>query len=279
MSLEGAKSATDAAGDLFLSGSYIELGISPYGNFGTTQGQTPAGYAQAGSQGVGLTYNAAGFGVNGTIPTIDFFTPGQPHEAFAAGYTQGSSSSGYNYKDGGVEGITATPLTNTSSGSTLSAEWIGVLNSKLQVTIDYSFTTAASYFTTTVTLKNVSGAAMSDAVYDRSVDPDNTVYAGGSYSTYNTIVAQEPGSGASEVTATSATGDAYYTATGSAATLFYYSTNVNTRVADGYSIGGALNPFNTAFTTGAGAAGRRCPTRSRCSQAPRMRWRAPVGLR
>jgi hypothetical protein len=41
--LQLAKSATDAAGDLFLSGSYTELGISPWGNFGTTQGQTPTG--------------------------------------------------------------------------------------------------------------------------------------------------------------------------------------------------------------------------------------------
>jgi hypothetical protein len=79
--LQHAKSATDAAGDLFLSGSYIELGVSPWGNFGTTQGQTPAGYAQAGSRGVGLTYNQAGFGVNGDIPTIDYFTPGTPYES------------------------------------------------------------------------------------------------------------------------------------------------------------------------------------------------------
>ena len=78
--LQHAKSATDAAGDLFLSGSYIELGVSPWGNFGTTQGQTPVGYAQAGSRGVGLTYNQAGFGVNADIPTIDYFTPGTPYE-------------------------------------------------------------------------------------------------------------------------------------------------------------------------------------------------------
>jgi hypothetical protein len=131
-----AKSVTDAAGDLFLSGSYIELGVSSWGNFGTTQGQTPDGYAQAGSQGVGLTYNQAGFGVNEDIPTIDYFTPGTPYESFAAGYTIGALSSfGSNYKDGSVQGITTTSLTDESSGLKLSAEWIGVLNSKLRVTI------------------------------------------------------------------------------------------------------------------------------------------------
>ena len=122
--LPAAKSTTDAAGDVFLSGSYIELGVSSYGNFGTTQGQTPAGYTQVGAAGVGLTFNAAGFGVDSTIPTIDFFTPGTPWEAFAAGYTSGGvTHSGYNYKDGKVQGVTSTTLTNTSSGSTLSAEW------------------------------------------------------------------------------------------------------------------------------------------------------------
>ncbi len=255
--LQHAKSATDAAGDLFLSGSYVELGISPWGNFGTTQGQTPVGYAQAGSQGVGLTYNQAGFGVNADIPTIDYFTPGTPYESFAAGYTIGGTNSfGSNYKDGSVQGITTTSLTNGSSGSKLSAEWIGVLNSKLQVTIDYSFNQADLYFTTKVTLTNLSGTAMGDVRYDREVDPDNTEFTDGSsgFSTINTIVAQQPGSGASEVTAVSASSGAYHTATGSTATLMYYSTDPKSRVADGLSFSGTLNPFTAAFTTGAGAA-------------------------
>ncbi len=254
--LEASKSQFDAAGDLFLSGSYIELGISSAGNFGTTQGETPSGYAQAGSQGVGLTYNEAGFGVNSAIPTIDFFTPGTPYEAFAIGYTSGGvSKSGYNYADGDVKQITETSLTNTSSGSSLSAEWVGVLNGTLQVTLDYSFNATDLYFTTKVTLTNISGSALSDVSYDRQVDPDNTEYAGGSYATYNTIVDQQPGSGASEVTAVSASGDPYYEATGSTASLLYYSANPDTKVSDGINFGGTLNPFNTQFTTGAGAAG------------------------
>jgi hypothetical protein len=256
--VQHAKSATDAAGDLFLSGSYIELGISPWGNFGTTQGQTPDGYAQAGSAGVGLTYNQAGFGVNPDIPTIDYFTPGSPYESFAAGYTiAGTNSFGSNYKDGDVQGIATTSLTNRSSGAKLSAEWIGVLDSKLKVTIDYSFNEADLYFTTKVTLTNLSGTAMDDVRYDRQVDPDNTEWVDGSsgFSTYNTIVAQQPGSGASEVTAVSAPTGAYHTATGSTATLMYYSTDPKSRVADGLSFEGTLNPFTAAFTTGAGAAG------------------------
>ena len=96
-SLQPAQSATDTAGDLFLSGSYTELGISSAGNFGTT-GTTPAGYAQPDSNGVGLVYNQAGFGVNPNIPSIDFFTPGTPYEAFMAGYSSGGTNhSGTNY--------------------------------------------------------------------------------------------------------------------------------------------------------------------------------------
>ena len=44
--LQPPKSAFDAAGDLFLSGSYFEIGISYAGNFGANKDQTPAGYAQ-----------------------------------------------------------------------------------------------------------------------------------------------------------------------------------------------------------------------------------------
>jgi hypothetical protein len=256
--LQPAKSATDAAGDLFLSGTYIELGISAWGNFGTTQGQTPEGYAQAGSQGVGLTFNQAGFDVNGAIPTIDFFTPGTPYESFAAGYTIGGTNSfGSNYKDGSVQGITTTSLTNTSSGSGLSAVWVGVLNSNLQVTINYSFNATDLYFTTNVTLTNLSGSAMSDARYDREVDPDNTEFVSGSggFSTINTIIAQEPGSGASEVTAVSATGDTYYLDTGSTATLLLYSTDPHSRVAEGLSFSGTLNPFTPLFTSASGVNG------------------------
>ncbi len=145
----------------------------------------------------------------------------------------------------------------SSSGSKLSAEWIGVLNSKLRVAIDYSFNQADLYFTTKVTLTNVSGTGMDDVRYDREVDPDNTEFVdgGSGYSTYNTIVAQQPGSGASEVTAVSAPTGAYHTATGSTATLMYYSTDPKSRVADGLGFSGTLNPFTEAFTTGAGAAG------------------------
>jgi ELWxxDGT repeat protein len=254
--LQPAKSATDTAGDLFLSGTYFEIGISSYGNFGTTQGQTPSGFAQAGAAGVGLTYNQAGFGVDVNIPTIDFFTPGAPYESFAVGYSLGGTNqSGSNYKDGAVNGVAATSLTDTSAGSQLSAEWVGILHGNLQVTIDYSFGATSLYFTTKVTLTNISGTAMDDVRYDREVDPDNTVFANGDFSTINTIVAQQPGSGASEVTAASATGDPYYTATGSTATLFYYSTDPKSLVSDGLGFGGPLDPFNTSFTTGAGAAG------------------------
>ena len=113
------------------------------------------------------------------------------------------------------------------------------------------------YFTTKVTLTNLSGTAMNDVRYDREVDPDNTVYVDGAdgFSTVNTIVKQQPGSGASEVTAVSASTGAYHTATGSTATLMYYSTDPKSRVADGLGFSRTLNPFTPDFTTGAGAAG------------------------
>ncbi len=93
-----------------------------------------------------------------SIPTIDYFTPGTPYKSFAAGYTIGGTNSfGSNYKDGSVQGITATSLTNLSSGLKLAAEWVGVLNSKLEVTIDYCFNQSDLYFTTKVALTTCPG--------------------------------------------------------------------------------------------------------------------------
>ena len=252
MALQPPKSATDAAGDVFLSGSYLEIGISYAGNFGTNKNQTPPGYAQPDANGVGLVDNKAGFGVDPNIPSIDFFTPGSPFEAFAVGYTIGGvNHSGYNYANGSHVDVTPVSLTNTSSGSTLSAEWIGVLDGKVRITIDYSFGATDIFYKSTVTLTNISGAALDDVRYVREVDPDNTEDVDGitGFSTVNTIVAQQPTDGASEVTATSAPSGNYHTATGSTASLVYYSTDASSRVAKGLS-SGSVNAFDSAFWTG-----------------------------
>ena len=137
-----------------------------------------AGRIRSGGQpGVGLTYNKAGFGVNARHPDHPLLYAWTPYESFAAGYTIGGTNSfGNNYKDGSVQGITTTSLTNLSSGLKLSAEWIGVLNSKLEVKIDYSFNQSDFYFSDQGGPDNMSGTAMRTL---REFDPDNTEFADG----------------------------------------------------------------------------------------------------
>ena len=60
------------AGELFLGGDYIELGISNVGSFGTT-GSTPTDfYGTTGSSALGLSNDADGFDYGDDL-RIDFF--------------------------------------------------------------------------------------------------------------------------------------------------------------------------------------------------------------
>ena len=257
-------SVKDAAGNIFLLGNYFELGISPDGNFGTS-GAPPTGYyTGVGETQVGMVYNPTGFSAAHNVTNVDFFLPGNPLELFSVGYTHGGTTSvGTNYYigsnkatpggTGSLHEITDISLTNTSTGNTLSATYVGLFNTNLQVTITYSFNVNDLYYSANVTLKNIGNTPMNDARYLRLVNPVNTTDYTGNYSTVNTIQSQQPGSGASLVLAQNPTPDAWQTATGGSPAIFgYYSTDPNTRVSilsglPSTTNNSALNPFNSGF--------------------------------
>ncbi len=265
----------DSAGNVFLLGNFFELGISPDGNFGTSDAPPTGYYVGKGESLVGMVYNPAGLTAANTATNLDFFLPGTPLELFSAGYTTpaGVNLYGTNYYIGTS---TATPisstavgslhqisdfsLTNTSTSNTLSATYIGIYNGNLQVTITYSFGVNDLYYSADVTLKNISATSMNDARYLRMVNPDNTSDYTNNKTTVNTIIFQQPGSGASLVLAQNSTPDAYQTATGHSAIFGYYSTDPNTRVSI-LSIGNvpstttnaAFNPFTSSYYTTAPA--------------------------
>ena len=265
-------SVKDAAGNIFLLGNYFELGISPDGNFGTSD-VPPAGYyTGVGETQVGMVYNPTGFSAAHNATNVDFFLPGTPLELFSVGYTHGGSTYvGTNYYigsnkatpagTGSLHQITNVSSTNTSTGNTLSATYVGLFNSDLQVTITYSFNVNDLYYSANVTLKNLGNTPMNDARYLRMVNPDNTTDYTGNYSTVNTIQSQQTGSGASLVLAQNPTPDAWQTATGGLPAIFgYYSTDPNTRVSilsglPSTTNNAALNPFNSGFYATAPAVG------------------------
>lgn len=249
--LTAPSSVKDAAGNVFLLGNYFELGISPDGNFGTST-SPPAGYYKGvGETKVGMVYNPFGFGTGHDNVNVDFFLPGNPFEIFTVGYIQGSTAYGTNYNLGSLHQITNVSLTDTSSGNTLSATYVGIYNAKLQVTITYSFGINDLFYSANVTLKNVSASTMTDARYMRMVNADNTTDYTSNYNTVNTIQYQQPASGSSLVLASNPTNDAYQVATGFPAIFGYYSTDPNTRVANGFNTSTTpVDPFSaSAYAT------------------------------
>ena len=236
-----ARSAS-SEGNLFLGGSYIELGISRVGNFGTSSSK-PAGFFGTSDSRVGMSVDYDGFNCGKNFP-IDFFLPGSPEERFAVGakFTGDSTAMTMGVSDlAGVSAsnivgdlaamISRTAITNLSTGTTLRAKIVTNFvraggTPLMEVTQDISFEEDAMYFSNLVTIKNASATEFSSTRFMRSFDPDNTVFQGGSYSTENTVVAQYATQSYSAVRAqTNNDSDRIYVEFGSRAPIVFYSSD------------------------------------------------------
>ena len=213
-----------SAGDLFLGGNFIEIGLSQKGSFGTSSNKPAGFFATAGSNRLGLSNDVDGFG-NGVDSRIDFFMPGTPEERWSVGYND-TQSGGFSALtgDGGTAGaLTGVSLSDGSTGDTLSGTFVATVGGVLQTVQVHTFKVNDSFFQTVVTLTNVSDATLTNVEYMRSFDPDNTVYQGGDFVTTNTVRGQFTTDGVAAVTATSAAGDNYENLTGQQATILYLS--------------------------------------------------------
>ena len=86
----GARSATSSAGDVFLGGNYIEVGISKSGSFGTSMAAPESFKSHALSsydKKLGLIADADGWDVGNNPTSGDFFLPGSPYEGYEIKYT------------------------------------------------------------------------------------------------------------------------------------------------------------------------------------------------
>jgi hypothetical protein len=262
-------------GNLFLGGSYIELGISPLGNFGTTTSKPAGFFATPSSSAVGMSVDYDGFNCGKSFP-IDFFLPGSPEERFAAGFRFEADSPANHIGVSALEGIegsalfdrneanveAATEITDLSAGTLLRALVVTTFSSTtgdplLEVTQDISFEEDAMYFSNVVTLKNVSTSEMTSSRYMRSFDPDNTQYQGGSYETENTIVAQHHTDSftavRAQVTETNFPTDKLFLEFGTRAPIVFYSAAADTRAgAFGFSNSNPYHPsaYESAAATG-----------------------------
>ena len=158
---------------IVLAGNFLRVGVHDSG------GLIDNGFH------VGIDQSAGG---NGSFPGYDFLKPGDPFEFYSVGYNAGSGNvakvAGYEFESGNPFSATTT---DTSSGSTLSALTTGSFG-PLSISQTLSFGINSSTITFSVTLTNTSGSALTNVVYARGLDPDQDVYAGGSYDTTNAVV-------------------------------------------------------------------------------------------
>lgn len=200
---------------VFLKGRYVEIGIAPNGGYGSTI-TAPAGYhpnnpstgyaslydpmttlssASGGLLGFVADYGRDGW-TTGAPPFFgDMYMPGFPQEGWAI-QVAGVESDAYipSYITTGATGYTGTlagtnsSYTNTGTGVSKGL-WQGGA-SGLAIRQTTTLDTTKLYFTVNVILTNTTTATLNNIYYLRTLDPDNDIANGGSFTTVNKIAYQ-----------------------------------------------------------------------------------------
>lgn len=184
--------ATETAdnGDAFLQGSFIELGISANGTLGTSSAM-PESF-EAGNHtpynGLSFFFNLDGVG-DDSPQSGDAFLPGVPVETFSIGFTDDTGSFlSSNHNAGDFTGIPLSFDEITSGAEGTSVVSTGGIAGRLGLTQSITLNGEDSYYTTSVTLTNLTDSAMSDVRYMRNNDPDQDLDFGGAVVTLNDVL-------------------------------------------------------------------------------------------
>jgi hypothetical protein len=199
------------AADVILTGDYLKTGWNDSG------GNIDSGFI------VGINFDATG---TATYGVGDFIKPGSPFEYYSIG-ANGSYVSGGYVLGNPIGGVTS----NTSSGGILSAMTTGTWNGlSIVQNLSYPITgLGAGQIAFSVALTNTTTDTMSNVAYGRGLDPDQDVFFGGAYDTFNTIASNNL---------------VYGTGTLSGWTIGIENTSSIPSVADIYSgWGGAVDPI------------------------------------
>lgn len=238
----GGKDGTE----LFLGGKYIELGISNWGDFGT-EGNKPANFRGTDKRAnLGMSADHDGFGTGKDLP-VDYYLPGTPEERFAVGYKAGGST--YSKSNAAVMNTKEMPTTVVNTSKTdkghLSATTISTWADTMEIKQVISFDENQKFYRNDVTITNLTDKNWDGARYMRTMDPDNTVDQGGSYTTSNTVTHTIENGGAAVVEAkTIDDNDPLYKAFNSRAPIFFYSSDLRAKASVfGFS---NKNPYDPA---------------------------------
>lgn len=192
------RSVTDDAGNLFLGGDFIELGITPTGVFGTQTEALPDGFTERVLETedkdtkIGMATDYDGFCANpedNVNQVIDFFMPGGEEERWSVAFTVDGVPAYFSHNvsqdddepNASSEVLGALHnLTDESDGDLLKAVHTSVIGVEgegfvpiLSLTLTHQFERTQRFFTTNVEIENLSGQDLADVRFMRSFDPDN----------------------------------------------------------------------------------------------------------
>ena len=181
----------DPAGNTFLKGNFMELGISPNGWLGSTS-IAPSGYHPRVSSLSMVVDNAKdGWATGSPAQSGDYFLPGTHFEGFKVevdGTTVYQNLAGYSV------GITGSNLASTETSTLLKGVWQGSVSGifSLKQTIQYA--PDKTYFKTIVEITNNTSIGRTFH-YSRVCDPDQEYNNTSIFETNNSIVYQTSADG------------------------------------------------------------------------------------
>lgn len=183
--------------DIFLQGTFIEIGASDAGSFGTVSPAPPGFHPRMGDGTLGFVADweldgwDASSGPGIPFYSGDYFLPGGPWEGFLVEFTYNSVE--YTAVNSGAYfwyGIIPTLFSETSSGSTKSTLWQGTFSAggqSLDVEQNTYFSVGDARFFMEITLTNTGSETLYDVEYARSVDPDQEQNLTGDFTTKNWV--------------------------------------------------------------------------------------------
>jgi VCBS repeat-containing protein len=179
----GLSDSDTVGGDVFLQGNFMEIGVSASGSLGTASA-APANYHPQGRANISYVVDTDGWGTGAAPRAGDFTLPGSPVDTIVLAFN------GVSYAQDERSGRRdiATTTTDVSTPSLLGAQTVGVAGGAVRLTQTITLDPGATYYTTTITVTNVSGAAVNDVRFLRSFDPDQDQFRYGNFTTNNDVL-------------------------------------------------------------------------------------------
>ncbi|MEM7122608.1 MAG: FecR domain-containing protein [Pseudomonadota bacterium] len=186
-------------GEVFLQGTFVELGIGANGAMGTV-GAAPESFEASNEPGLpGLSFYASNAPLaDGDNGTGDAFLPGIPVENFTLAFTDSEGSFvGSNQNDDGGTDIPMSVESTSSDDGVASATLTGGVDDKVEISQTVSLGADDTYYTTTVTITNTGDETLTGLRYMRNNDPDHEVDAVGGigFPTINDVLLNPDGTG------------------------------------------------------------------------------------